>query len=106
MLGPAAPFQRQTAARLIALRLEYAQCAGRKEDIMGIRKRRHGDSPPEVAANGLIDRRTLLGRGVLIAGAIGTGVTTSLTSAADEPLPVDPWSMEIGTAIPPYGQPA
>ena len=78
----------------------------RREESMGNRKNRRGDSPPQVAGNGLIDRRALLGRGALIAGAIGTGVTTSLTGAAAEPLPVDPWSMEIGTAIPPYGQPA
>ena len=31
---------------------------------MSIRKRLHGGSPPEVAGNGLIDRRALLGRGV------------------------------------------
>ena len=73
---------------------------------MSIRKPRHGGSPPEVAANGLIDRRALLGRGVLIAGAMGTGVSTSFTGAAAEPLPVDTWSLEIGTAIPPYDRPA
>jgi len=73
---------------------------------MSIRKRRHGGSLPEVAANGLIDRRALLGRGVLIAGAMGTGVSTSFTGAAAEPLPVDTWSLEIGTAIPPYDRPA
>ena len=73
---------------------------------MSIRKRRNGVSPPEVAANGLIDRRALLGRGVLIAGAIGTGVSTSRTGAAAEPLPVDTWSLEIGSAIPPYDRPA
>ena len=78
----------------------------RKEESMRNRKNCHGDSPPPVAGNGLIDRRALLRRGALIAGAMGTGVTTSLTGAAAEPLPVDPWSMEIGTAIPPYGQPA
>jgi sulfane dehydrogenase subunit SoxC len=73
---------------------------------MSIRKRRHSGSPPEVAANGLIDRRTLLGRGVLIAGAMGTGVGASLNGAAAEPLPVDTWSFEIGTAIPAYELPA
>ena len=78
----------------------------RKEESMNNRRNRRGDSPPQVAGNGLIDRRALLGRGALIAGAMGTGVTTSLTGAAAEPLPVDPWSMEIGTAIPAYGQPA
>ena len=70
------------------------------------RRNGRGNSAPQVAGNGLIDRRALLGRGALIAGAMGAGVTTSLTGADAEPLPVDPWSMEIGTAIPPYGQPA
>ena len=69
---------------------------------MNIRNSRRGDSTQLVAGNGLIDRRALLGRGILIAGAMGTGVTTSLTGAAAEPLPVDPWSLEIGTAIPAY----
>ena len=78
----------------------------RKEGFMSKRRNRRGDSLPQIAGNGLIDRRTLLGRGALIAGAMGTGVTTSLTGAAAEPLPVDPWSREVGTAIPPYGQPA
>jgi sulfane dehydrogenase subunit SoxC len=59
-----------------------------------------------VAGNGLIDRRALLGRGILVAGAAATGVGGSLTSAAAEPLPVDPWSLEIGSVIPPYGVPA
>src|SRR5215475_10371770 len=47
---------------------------------------------PFVAGNGLVDRRALLGRGILFAGAMSTGVGTSLTSAAAEPLPIDPWS--------------
>jgi sulfane dehydrogenase subunit SoxC len=47
----------------------------------------------------------LLGRGLLLAGAAGTGVGTSLTAAGAEPLPVDPWSLAPGTAIPPYGVP-
>ena len=49
---------------------------------MGIRKTAHDNFPPEVAANGLIDRRALLGRGVLIAGAMGTGVSASPIRAA------------------------
>jgi sulfane dehydrogenase subunit SoxC len=49
---------------------------------MNNRRNRRGDSPPQVAGNGLIDRRTLLGRGALVAGAMGTGVSTSLTRAA------------------------
>ena len=62
-------------------------------------------STPDAAGNGLIDRRALLGRGLLLAGAAGTGVGTSLAAAGAEPLPVDPWSLMPGTAIPPYGVP-
>src|SRR5579872_3509573 len=62
-------------------------------------------STPDAAGNGLMDRRALLGRGLLLAGAAGTGVGTSLSAAGAEPLPVDPWSMTPGTAIPPYGVP-
>jgi len=61
---------------------------------------------PDVAGNGLVDRRVLLGRGVMFAGAAATGVGSSLTGAAAEPLPVDPWSKEIGSVIPAYETPA
>ena len=61
---------------------------------------------PDTAGNGLLDRRALLGRGLLLAGAASTGVGTSLTAAGAEPLPVDPWSLAPGTPIPTYGQPA
>ena len=71
-----------------------------------VRNRDRGDSTPLVAGNGLIDRRALLGRGIIIAGATGTGLTTSFSGATAEPLPVDPWSLEIGTAIPPYDTPS
>ena len=74
---------------------------------MASRKNQRDDSAPEVAANGLIDRRALLGRGVLIAGAMGAGVQHLADQGrAAEPLPVDAWSLEIGTAIPPYDRPA
>ena len=59
-----------------------------------------------VAGNGLLNRRMLLGSSVLFAGALGTGVTTSLGGAAAEPLTDDPWSLAPGTTIPPYGQPS
>ena len=58
-----------------------------------------------VAGNGLLDRRALLGRGIALAGAVGTGVGTSLTAAA-EPLSNGPWSLAPGVPIPPYGQPS
>ena len=38
-----------------------------------------------VAGNGLLDRRALLGRGVILAGAIGAAPLGSLTGAAAEP---------------------
>ena len=69
---------------------------------MTIRKRRIGATPPieHVAGNGLLDRRALLRGGAMVAGAMTTGA--SLTSAAAEPLQNDPWSLEMGTPVPPY----
>jgi sulfane dehydrogenase subunit SoxC len=52
-----------------------------------------------VAGNGLLDRRVLLGRGMMLAGAAATGVSTSLSGAAAEPLKDDPWSGHQGTTI-------
>jgi sulfane dehydrogenase subunit SoxC len=62
------------------------------------------DSLQPVAGNGLLDRRALLGRGVLFAGAAATGVGTSLTGAAAEPLKDDPWSLAAGSVSPAYEQ--
>src|SRR5262250_780618 len=77
---------------------------------MSIRKRRKDGSafPPldPIAGNGLLDRRALLGRGIVIAGAVTTGASTALTSAAAEPLTNGPWSLGPGVPIPPYGQPS
>ena len=67
---------------------------------------RKSGGPEIVAGNGLIDRRALLGRGIVYAGAVSAGVGTSLNTAAAEPLAVDPWSMEIGAVIPAYGTPS
>ncbi|HSY55957.1 MAG TPA: molybdopterin-dependent oxidoreductase, partial [Bradyrhizobium sp.] len=65
------------------------------------RKRDAGKQALEaVAGNGLIDRRALLGRGVVFAGAMGAGIGPSAAGA--EPLADDPWSLEIGEATPPY----
>ena len=72
---------------------------------MTIRKRRK--APPEpVAGNGLLDRRALLGRGIVFAGATTTGVGTLLTVAAAEPLKNDPWSLEMGSVVPAYQVPS
>jgi len=59
-----------------------------------------------VAGNGLLDRRTLIGRSVLFAGAMSVGVPPSFAGAAAEPLANNPWSLAPGISIPPYGQPS
>jgi sulfane dehydrogenase subunit SoxC len=64
-----------------------------------------------VAGNGLLDRRALLGRGVVFAGAMSTGALGSLTGAAAEPLkdaPLTdaPWSLEPGATIKSYELPS
>src|SRR5207342_298503 len=76
-----------------------------RERTMSRRSRRKDKSlsPPlePVAGNGLLDRRALLGRGIMVAGAMTTGVGASLTGAAAEPLKDDQWSLETGAAVPP-----
>jgi sulfane dehydrogenase subunit SoxC len=62
--------------------------------------------PDEVAGNGLLDRRALLGNGILFAGAAATGMGASLTGAAAEPLVDGPWSMRFGAVIPSYQTPS
>ena len=56
------------------------------------------------AGNGLIDRRALLGRGMLLAGAMGAGIGPA--SAGAEPLTDDPWSLEFGDPMPLYQVPS
>src|SRR5258708_18681736 len=60
------------------------------------------EDAPIVAGNGLIDRRALLGRGVLLAGAMGAGSAGALTGAAAEPLKDQAWSLEQGSLLPTY----
>jgi sulfane dehydrogenase subunit SoxC len=64
----------------------------------GHRRTRGSTSFEQVAGNGLLNRRALLGRGVALAGAMGTGA--SLTGAAAEPLKDAPWSLETGAVTP------
>src|SRR5262249_54086798 len=73
-----------------------------------MRKQRGGVAPPfeQVAGNGLLDRRALLGRGVLFAGAAATGAGASLASAAAEPLKADRWSLGMGAVVPPRQEPS
>ncbi|HLH99068.1 MAG TPA: sulfite dehydrogenase [Xanthobacteraceae bacterium] len=68
--------------------------------------RKTGSSIQQVAGNGLLDRRALLGRGVLLAGAMGAGAAGSLTAAAAEPLVEQPWSLHPGNPVPPYQTPS
>jgi sulfane dehydrogenase subunit SoxC len=64
------------------------------------------ESIEQVAGNGLLHRRALLGRGIMVAGAMGAGSAGLLTGAAAEPLAEAPWSLEPGEVTPPYGRPS
>jgi len=68
--------------------------------------RHYGSAIQEVAGNGLLHRRALLGRGIKVVGAMGAGAVGSLTGAAAEPLSEAPWSLEPGEVTPPYGHPS
>jgi sulfane dehydrogenase subunit SoxC len=70
-----------------------------------IRGSSRGRRPEPVGGNGLMDRRALLGRGVVFAGALGAGIGSSAGAAA-EPLADDPWSLEPGAVVPPYQIPS
>jgi sulfane dehydrogenase subunit SoxC len=64
-----------------------------------------------VAGNGLLNRRALIRRGVVLAGAMSTAPLGSLYGAATErpaetPLTDAPWSLEPGEPIPPYQLPS
>jgi sulfane dehydrogenase subunit SoxC len=61
--------------------------------------------PEIVAGNGLLHRRALLGQGIIFAGAVGSGLAAA-TGAAAEPLQDGPWSLNVGTPIPPYQTPS
>jgi sulfane dehydrogenase subunit SoxC len=65
-----------------------------------------GQNLEPAAGNGLIDRRALLGRGIVLAGAMGAGIGTSSAAAGAEPLADDPWSLEIGEPTPLYQVPS
>jgi sulfane dehydrogenase subunit SoxC len=68
--------------------------------------RRYRSAIQEVAGNGLLHRRTLLGGGMAVAGAMGAGAAGALTGAAAETLNEAPWSLEPGDVTPPYGHPS
>src|SRR5262249_48410634 len=66
---------------------------------MTSKERRSRSHLPEVAGNGLLDRRALLGRGIRSAGAAATGAGTA-TGASAERCKDDPWSMTMGAVTP------
>ena len=68
--------------------------------------RRRLREPDVVAGNGLLNRSTLLSRGILFAGAVGAGGAGSIVGAGAEPLADGPWSLEVGSIIPPYQTPS
>ena len=57
------------------------------------------------AGNGVLHRRALLGRGLALAAALGTGAGVS-TGAAAEPLTEPPWGLAPGGPMPPYQVPS
>jgi sulfane dehydrogenase subunit SoxC len=71
-----------------------------REDIIMSESNSRGRTPSlePVAGNGLINRRALLGQGIAIAGAVGTGV--GMTSAAAEPLKDEKWTLQFGAVTP------
>jgi sulfane dehydrogenase subunit SoxC len=77
------------------------RAARRRQQNMGKSKHSEG-CIAQVAGNGLLDRRALLGRGILVAGAMSVGTAGTMTAAAAEPLVDGPWSNEVGDAIPRY----
>ena len=75
---------------------------------IGKRRNRGGNdtSSEDIAGNGLVHRRALLGRGIAIASAMGAGTAGSLTGAAAEPLKNAPWTVEMGETTPPLQVPS
>jgi sulfane dehydrogenase subunit SoxC len=62
------------------------------------KKRKQEVAPEEVAGNGLLNRRALLGQGIAVAGALLAA--GKATGAAAEPLENQPWSLQVGGPTP------
>jgi sulfane dehydrogenase subunit SoxC len=62
------------------------------------KKRARDAAPDDVAGNGLVNRRALLGHGIMVAGAVLAA--GKATGAAAEPLENQPWSLEMGGLTP------
>jgi|KBSMisStandDraft_5_1062788.scaffolds.fasta_scaffold49161_3 sulfane dehydrogenase subunit SoxC len=64
------------------------------------------DEMEQVAGNGLLHRRALLGNTMMAAGVLGSGLGPGATGAAAEPLTEPQWGLEIGENTPPYQTPS
>jgi sulfane dehydrogenase subunit SoxC len=62
------------------------------------KKRAREAAPDDVAGNGLVNRRALLGQGIMVAGAVLAA--GKATGAAAEPLENQPWTLEVGGLTP------
>src|SRR5580704_13677598 len=60
----------------------------------------------QVAGNGLLHRRALLGHGVAFAGALATGAGLNAAGAAAEPLAEPDWGLAPGDPVPAYQVPS
>ena len=60
----------------------------------------------EVAGNGLLHRRALLGKGMAAGTLLGSTLGPLATGAAAEPLTEPQWGLEIGEDTPPYQSPS
>jgi sulfane dehydrogenase subunit SoxC len=73
---------------------------------MAFFKKSGSDGLDQVAGNGLLHRRALLGRGVTLAGALGVAGGLRSTAAAAEPLKESPWGLAPGDPVPAYQTPS
>jgi sulfane dehydrogenase subunit SoxC len=69
-----------------------------------MRNRRKPNTPQQVAGNGLLHRRALLARGLVLAGA--AGASGAPIGAAAEPLTEADWGLAPGDPVPPYQLPS
>jgi sulfane dehydrogenase subunit SoxC len=60
----------------------------------------------QVADNGLLHRRALLGKSIAVAGVLGTGLGPGATGAAAEQLVEPPWGLQVGEDTPAYQTPS
>jgi sulfane dehydrogenase subunit SoxC len=60
----------------------------------------------QIAGNGLLHRRELLGRSIAVAGVMGVGIGPAAKSAAAEQLAEAPWGLQVGNDTPPYQTPS